>query len=207
MKHRSLYSNVMAVFMVFSVTLLRVTNHFCLPAPYLATLQLDSGLLMPPKHHSPPAEAQGQATPGTSNSGSVAPPAGSAFNLTSNSSANPAASSSSASSGLPGSSTASAPGIPQMSTTSSSGFSGGIGGQNPSAGGSSADRPPGNVACGDTEPGQSSAQLSQDGQDRCVCFSPTETPPSTSTPHTHTSRVSKSSRVLLSFLLIKSDTC
>lgn len=173
-KHRSLYSNVMAVFMVFSVTLLRVTNHFCLlPAPYLATLQLDSGLLMPPKHHSPPAEAQGQATPGNtgslpSNSGSVAPPAGSAFNPTSSSSANPAASSSSASSGLPGSSTASAPGIPQMSTTSSSGFSGGIGGQNPSAGGSSTDRPPGNVACGDSEPGQSSAQLSQDGQDRCV---------------------------------------
>lgn len=198
---------------VFRVTLLRVTNHFCLlPAPYLATLQLDSGLLMPPKHHSPPAEAQGQATPGNtgslpSNSGSVAPPAGSAFNPTSNSSANPAASSSSASSGLPGSSTASAPGIPQMSTTSSSGFSGGIGGQNPSAGGSSTDRPPGNVACGDTEPGQSSAQLSQDGQDRCVCFSPTETPPSTSTPHTHISRASKSSRALLSFLLIKSDTC
>ena len=139
-------------------------------APYLATLQLDSGLLMPPKHQSPPAEAQGQATPGNagslpSNSGSGAPPAGSAFNPTSSSSANPTTSSSSASSGPPGSSAASAPGITQMNTTSSSGFGGGVGGQNPSAGGSSTDRTPGNVACGDTEPGQSCTQSSQDGQD------------------------------------------
>lgn len=125
---------------------------------------------MPPKHQSPPAEAQGQATPGnagSSSSGSGAPPAGSAFNPTSSSSA---ASGTSACSGPPGSSATSAPGIAQMSTTSSSGFSSGVGGQNPSAGGSSTDGTPGNVACGDVEHGQSCAQPSQDGQDRCVCL-------------------------------------
>lgn len=168
---------------------------------------------MPPKHQSPPAEAQGQATPGNagslpSSAGSVAPPAGSSFNPTSNSSANPAASSSSASSGPPGSSTASASGITQMNTTSSSGFSGGVGGQNPNTGGSSADRAPGNVACGDTEPGQSSAQPSQDGQDRCVCFSPAQSGASVWTPslHLHPLHTYFKSRVLLSFLLVKSGT-
>lgn len=141
---------------------------------------------MPPKHQSPPAEAQGQATPGnagSSSSGSGAPPAGSAFNPTSSSSA---ASSSSSCSGPPGSSATSAPGITQMSTTSSSGFSGGVGGQNPSAGGSSTDGTPGNVACGDAEHAQSCAQPSQDGQDRCVphnqwaCHLVTHAPCSTS---------------------------
>lgn len=162
---------------------------------------------MPPKHQSPPAEAQGQATPGnagSSSSGSGAPPAGSAFNPTSSSSA---ASSSSSCSGPPGSSATSAPGITQMSTTSSSGFSGGVGGQNPSAGGSSTDGTPGNVACGDAEHAQSCAQPSQDGQDRCVCLTTSGPATWSRTPLTPplTHSVWESRRMLLPCLLIGSD--
>nr|KAF6282495.1 mediator complex subunit 13L [Myotis myotis] len=142
-------------------------------APYLATLQLDSSLLTPPKYQNPPAAAQGQATPGNTgplaaNAGSAAPSAGGAFNPTSNgSSANPAASSSTSGSTVPPvSSSASAPVVSQLGTTSSSGFSGSVGGQNPSTGSSSADRTQGNIGCGgDPEPGQSSSQPSQDGQE------------------------------------------
>lgn len=145
-----------------------------LSAPYLATLQLDSSLLTPPKYQAPPAAAQAQVPPGSagplaSNPGSAAPSAGSAFNPTSNgSSLNPAASSSaSGSAGPPVSTSASAPIINQISTTSSSGFSGSVGGQNPSTGASAAERTQGNLGCaGDSEPGQSSSQPSQDGQER-----------------------------------------
>lgn len=142
-------------------------------APYLATLQLDSSLLIPPKYQTPPAAAQAQVPPGSagplaSNPGSATPSAGSAFNPTSNgSSLNPAASSSaSGSAGPPVSTSASAPIISQISTTSSSGFSGSVGGQNPSTGANAAERTQGSLGCaGDTEPGQSSSQPSQDGQE------------------------------------------
>lgn len=148
-------------------------------APYLATLQLDSSLLLPPKYQTPAPASQTQTVPGNTGpvpsnstclSAAGAAPAGNSFNSTPSGGTTslPAGSSSSSGSSVPQMSASSAtPGVNQMATTSTPGFSGNIGsGQNTSTGGNTADRSQGSTGPGgDTESGQNLPQQQQEGQE------------------------------------------
>lgn len=150
-----------------------------LSAPYLATLQLDSSLLLPPKYQTPASQTQpvpGNAGPVPPNSACLsaagAAPTGSSFSSTPSGGTTslPAGSSSASGSSVPQLAASSAtPGVNQMNATTTPGFSGNIGsGQNTSTGGSTAERAQGNTGPGgETESGQNLPQQ-QEGQEGWV---------------------------------------
>ncbi|KAG8146219.1 hypothetical protein E2320_012593 [Naja naja] len=158
-------------------------------APYLATLQLDSSLLTPPKHQPAPPSSSNLEQTISGNAGSVssssaclgptAPSAGPSFSSSTNGTTGlPVGTSTAPGSSMPqllasssssstSSSSSSASSISQTSTTSSSGFGGGLPqGQNPTSGAVPSERPQGStVPGGDAEAGQISSQQPQEGQD------------------------------------------
>lgn len=156
-----------------------LSSLYVIAAPYLATLQLDSSLLLPPKYQTPAAASQTQTVPGNTGpvpsnstclSAAGAPPTGNSFNSTPSGGTTslPAGSTSSSGSSVPQLSASSAtPGVNQMTTTSTPGFSGNVGsGQNTSTAGNTAERSQGSTGPGgDTESGQNLPQQQQEGQE------------------------------------------
>ena len=165
---------------LWSDRLVNVLSSFhAISAPYLATLQLDSSLLLPPKYQTPAPASQTQTVPGSTgpvpsnaacSSGAGAAPTGSSFNPTPSggTSSLPAGSTSSLGSSVPQlSASAATPSVNQMTTTSALGFSGNIGsGQTTSTGGNTAERLQGSTGPGgEAEAGQNLPQQQQEGQE------------------------------------------